>query len=379
MSQNLKTLKCPNCGSSIFEQLDFETYKCEHCSSVVKDNNAEKASFIKFLNSKSQKQSNIYFVTDQIGKKNFFDNAISYIALDKYSPKDIFSADFDNVKTRYKQFLVVRAEFQVVKLNNSYFKTVEPVLDSSAKISLSSNEELEESIFNESYSMCSSLEENSSPIECQKVFGDISATNLNMRRMSAVDLNTSDIKLVSKSKISSEIDRIISNAKINILKTQKDKDIKIMHTISSIELYIVPEYYLQYKYQNENYEVSSFAYNLNILGTIPNSSKELNKVVLKKTRVFSLISMIFSLLCIIFALVSLGFARYSKLAKINFVAIPVMLFVFALTFLIDRTLTKNILRERYDFKKQEMTYFLKKHSRDYSNKDEILSLLGEDQ
>ena len=63
----LSTLKCYNCGSSFFEQVGDGTYKCCHCGSIARDDNAEKKSFMKFLNSKSEEQSRVFVFENMKG------------------------------------------------------------------------------------------------------------------------------------------------------------------------------------------------------------------------------------------------------------------------------------------------------------------------
>ena len=370
----LSTLKCYNCGSSFFEQVGDGTYKCCHCGSIARDDNAEKKSFMKFLNSKSEEQSRVFVFENMISKKDFFNNAVSHIALSKNSPEDILSASFSDVKIRYNHFLVVNAEFKVATLSNEYFDEVSFSGTKSKKISINTERKMEEDVVSTTMNICAAIDENKDD-QCDKIYNEICmrGEGISLKSLTSFEIEKTNIHLPTKQQLSDEIDRVINDTKQELMQARKEKNVRIMHTINKIELYVVPEYYLEYRYKGEKCEVSSFAYNFEIMGYIPNDSENLHRQVLKKTANYPLFSIFVSLLAVAFGLYALLFSRKLVLVWISFIAIPVVFVVFLVTFRIDKILTRRMLLKRYNLKKERLKEFLKNANTGSSKKDEFLS------
>ena len=370
----LSTLKCYNCGSSFFEQVGDGTYKCCHCGSIARDDNAEKKSFMKFLNSKSEEQSRVFVFENMISKKDFFNNAVSHIALSKNSPEDILSASFSDVKIRYNHFLVVNAEFKVATLSNEYFDEVSFSGTKSKKISINTERKMEEDVVSTTMNICAAIDENKDD-QCDKIYNEICmrGEGISLKSLTSFEIEKTNIHLPTKQQLSDEIDRVINDTKQELMQARKEKNVRIMHTINKIELYVVPEYYLEYRYKGEKCEVSSFAYDFEIMGYIPNDSENLHRQVLKKTANYPLFSIFVSLLAVAFGLYALLFSRKLVLAWISFIAIPVVFVVFLVTFRIDKILTRRMLLKRYNLKKERLKEFLKNTNTGSSKKDEFLS------
>ena len=370
----LSTLKCYNCGSSFFEQVGDGTYKCCHCGSIARDDNAEKKSFMKFLNSKSEEQSRVFVFENMISKKDFFNNAVSHIALSKNSPEDILSASFSDVKIRYNHFLVVNAEFKVATLSNEYFDEVSFSDTKSKKISINTERKMEEDVVSTTMNICAAIDENKDD-QCDKIYNEICmrGEGISLKSLTSFEIEKTNIHLPTKQQLSDEIDRVINDTKQELMQARKEKNVRIMHTINKIELYVVPEYYLEYRYKGEKCEVSSFAYDFEIMGYIPNDSENLHRQVLKKTANYPLFSIFVSLLAVAFGLYALLFSRKLVLAWISFIVIPVVFVVFLVTFRIDKILTRRMLLKRYNLKKERLKEFLKNANTGSSKKDEFLS------
>ena len=370
----LSTLKCYNCGSSFFEQVGDGTYKCCHCGSIARDDNAEKKSFMKFLNSKSEEQSRVFVFENMISKKDFFNNAVSHIALSKNSPEDILSASFSDVKIRYNHFLVVNAEFKVATLSNEYFDEVSFSGTKSKKISINTERKMEEDVVSTTMNICAAIDENKDD-QCDKIYNEICmrGEGISLKSLTSFEIEKTNIHLPTKQQLSDEIDRVINDTKQELMQARKEKNVRIMHTINKIELYVVPEYYLEYRYKGEKCEVSSFAYDFEIMGYIPNDSENLHRQVLKKTANYPLFSIFVSLLAVAFGLYALLFSRKLVLAWISFIVIPVVFVVFLVTFRIDKILTRRMLLKRYNLKKERLKEFLKNANTGSSKKDEFLS------
>ena len=236
----------------------------------------------------------------------------------------------------------------------------------------------EEDVVNETMTICSPLSDKPIPGQSEKIYNDI---YLEENPVSCINMGPEaiaeyKIKLPTKAKISGEIDRIVKETKAELLDSRAGSDknnIRIMHCINQIELYIVPEYFLEYEYKNVKYEVCSYAYDLDIRGTIPNDSENLFRQVALKTAKYPLVSIALSALCAVFALLTHSFFRYKDLGWINIFVIPIMLIVFVSTFLIDKILTKRILTKRYNIKKHRLTEFLANNNIDFSNEKEFLN------
>lgn len=372
---NLTMLKCSNCGSSVFEQTSDDTYKCGYCGSVAKDDNAEKQSFIKFLSSKSANESKIRIVKSMMGEQDFFKYAIEHISNEKNSPIDILESKFENVEIRYSYYLLVKAQFKLATLSNQYFEDISYSQTKNKKLSINSQKQVEEDVVNESIAICSPLQENAFEGQSEKVYKDLYSefSNVNSAILSAEEIKKRNIKLPSKTKISEAIDRVINETKTELLENSVEKNVRVMHKIDDIELCIVPEYVLKFEYKNEKFEVSSFAYDLNIVGSIPNDSENLYKQVMQKTAKYPIVSISISAVFALLGFITFTIARYIALAWVCIFAIPVMLVVFASTFFIDKIVTKNILTKRYNLKRTKLQEFFKSRNIDPTLTSEFLN------
>lgn len=370
---NLTMLKCSNCGSSVFEQIDDDTYKCGYCGSISKDDDAEKQSFIKFLSSKSVNEGKIRVVKSMMSEKDFFKGAIEHIALEKNSPIDILKAKFSDVELRYSYYLIVKAEYKLATLSNEYFENVSFEQKSNKMLSINSQKSIEEDVTHEYIAVCSPLQDNAFEGQSEKVYNDIyqEMPFVKTTLVNAETLKEKNIKLPAKAKISAAIDRIVSETKAELLSNATTKNARVMHKIEDIELCIVPEYVLKFEYNGNKYEVSSFAYDLHIVGNIPNDSENLYKQVMQKTAKFPIVSIVVSALAAIFAFITGRFFKFYDFFAINLIIVPVVLLVFGSTFFIDKILTRNLLTKRYAIKREELKEFYKNNGIDPSGVSEF--------
>ena len=370
---NLTMLKCSNCGSSVFEQIDDDTYKCGYCGSISKDDDAEKQSFIKFLSSKSVNEGKIRVVKSMMSEKDFFKGAIEHIALEKNSPIDILKAKFSDVELRYSYYLIVKAEYKLATLSNEYFENVSFEKKSNKMLSINSQKSIEEDVTHEYIAVCSPLQDNAFEGQSEKVYNDIyqEMPFVKTTLVNAETLKEKNIKLPAKAKISAAIDRIVSETKAELLSNATTKNARVMHKIEDIELCIVPEYVLKFTYKNEQFEVSSFAYDLNIVGNIPNDSENLYNQVTQKTAKYPIVSIVVSALAALFGFITSKFVRLLDLYVINAFLIPVVLIVFGSTFFIDKILTRRILTKRHAIKREKLKEFFKNNGVDPSGVSEF--------
>lgn len=377
-SKKLTMLKCSNCGSSVFEQVDADTYKCGYCGSIAKDDNQEKQSFIKFLNSKSAGESRIHIISTMCEEKEFYNRAVSYVTLSKNSPLDVLSSKFGKVEIEYGYFLVVNAEFKVATLSNTYFEDITYANTTSKSISINSEKQVEEDVVSETITICSPIHAKKIEGESEKFYKDLTSEEQSLKKVTitAEQLSKDKIKLPTKSKISSEIDRIVNETKAEIIESRNEKNIRVMHKINQIDLFVVPKYVLKYEYNGSNYEVSSNAYDLNIVGTIPNDSENLYKEVMLKTAKYPLVSITVSVLCTIFAIINLLELRLLNLSWVTLCLVPIVLIVFASTFFVNNILTKSILQKRYNLKKQKLKEFLGENTLNTEQKEFVDSFEG---
>ena len=377
-SKNLTMLKCLNCGSSVFEQVDVDTYKCGYCGSIAKDDNNEKQSFIKFLNSKSAGKSRIHIINTMCGEKEFYNRAVSYIALSKNSPLDVLSSNFSNVEIEYGYFLIVNAEFKVATLSNTYFDDVTYSSTENKSITINSEKQVEEDVVSETITICSPIHAKKLEGESEKFYKDLNNEEFPLHgvTITSEQLQKDNIKLPSKAKISSEIDRIVNETKAEIVEARNENNIRVMHKINQIDLYVVPKYVLKYDYNGSKYEVTSNTYDLNIVGTIPNDSENLYKQVVARTAKYPLVSITVSVLCAIFAIINLLGLRLLNLSWVTLTLIPIILFVFGSTYFINKIVTKSILQKRYNYKKQKLKEFLGENTLSAEQKEFVNSFEG---
>ena len=371
--QNLTMLKCSNCGSSVFEQTGDDTYKCCYCGSVAKNDDAEKQSFIKFLSSKSTNEGKIRVIKTMMDKKEFLRSAIDYIALEKNSPIDILESKFSDVELRYSYYLVVKAEYKLATLNSEYFDNVSFEQKGNKMLSINSQKQIDEDVSREYIAVCSPLQDVAYEGQSKKVYDDVyqEIPDIKNAILNAEALKEQNIKLPAKTKISAAIDRIISETKAELLEGRSEKNVRVMHKIEDIELCIVPEYVLKFTYKNEQFEVSSFAYDLNIVGNIPNDSENLYNQVTQKTAKYPIVSIVVSALAALFGFITSRFVRLLDLYVINAFLIPVVLIVFGSTFFIDKILTRRILTKRHAIKREKLKEFFKNNGVDPSGVSEF--------
>ena len=91
--------------------------------------------------------------------------------------------------------------------------------------------------------------------------------------------------------------------------------------IKSLKILGIPEYNLEFKYNNQNYNISSFAYDLNIMGNIPSIIKEVKKQETLRTFLVSMGLSMVAIISILFGIYNFYFNRSNDLAIINLICI----------------------------------------------------------
>lgn len=360
-NNNLTMLKCSNCGSSIFDQPEEGHYKCCYCGSTLKDDDAVKKSFIKFLNSKTKTNSNIHIVDSLVSKEEFFKKAISTIALSKDSPLDVLTAKFEDVKLQYSYFIVLNAEFQMATLSKNYFSNV-PFLNSTENnktVSIQAKLKAEEDLVSQELTICSPVYKNYNSSQSEMVYKDLDSLieNGNVVTISAERLEKEKISLPTKQVFSDRLDEIINESKGELLEAAKNSNARIMHKINSIDLYIIPKYSLTYHYNDNLCTITSFAYETKIMGNIPNDTKSLNEEYRKKAAYLPSISISVSAITSILAILHMKGVFPSSLYWINLLYIPLIGLSFLTCSFIYRIIVKKILKNRYMVKRQKLEEF----------------------
>jgi len=150
----------------------------------------------------------------------------------------------------------------------------------------------------------------------------------------------------------------------------KDYNLNISHTINSINYYIVPEYTLDYQYQEKKCKITSFAYDLRILGTVPDVTKEIKKDISKKTMPCTIGTLTTSIMVLLYSLISLFVIHKTSLIWLNIALIIASIVVFIICYNKSKQIEHKIKDEIYHSKLENLKTFLNKNNLPLSEDDE---------
>lgn len=349
--EKFKQLKCGNCGSSDFKQISEDLFECVYCSAKAKNENSIKDDFLKSLSSNSKTHKSIHFIKPTVSEEDFYKRAVTFLQMNKNSPRDILNSEFSFVDYGYKFFVILDVDFFVLNTKN----IVEQTFESTLKTSLN--------ITSQESSTYSHGKYFNIPISA-----DISSTELDQFSNSVDFLSTFDemlasetkgVKLPPKELIEGNINSCIGDYKEKSFPEKIKSSNYIVHKINKVDFYAIPCYKLEYTYKNQKYQLSSFAHTLNISGKIPDGTNENKKELTIKKAPFSIASSLMAVAALIFAFIHLGNRAYSWIIT-EVVLIGATALLFGINLISDKIINKTHYRKKFKERKENLLSFLNK-------------------
>lgn len=347
-------IKCDNCGSANFSMDTNGVYRCTYCNSAVHVDSNAKDEFVKFLNAFSTTNKRLHFIKATKSKQQFLKQAKIELAMDGDSPSDILTAKFGDVKCKYSYYVVFECDFNFIKLSDS----------------LSLKKDLSTGVEKSTYRQCLKIEENNekNPL-CDIFLQDLDKTKSvvlssiqTSKKVADFDLEVPDKDLVQKI-----VDKNINGFKEKIIQQLDSPEIAIVPCIRKIDLYMVPEYIVEYEYNGQKNEIISFAYETQTVNQ--SSYKNLTKKIKKLSIIFN---SIFYSLCgvsVLFALIHMLFIRIFALVFVDFALAGLCVVTFFVTKSLSKKLIIKTKKQHFEEKKQNMLDYISKNNLELTNKD----------
>lgn len=352
--KNFKTLKCPNCASSRYIQLSEGLFECEYCKAKIQDDDSIKQTFLEDISSTKTKKQ-IHLVKAVVEEKQFLKKAFMYLSLSKRSPLDILSnSTFSPVKCNYVFYAIVDAEFSVISIKNHEHYNPYKNAD---RLSVDFQESV---VYTHGHKLCIPLTNSNNEGQTKFVL-DTNYTITNKKYSKPITVNQlqqKGLNLPKKEIVEQYIDQAISSHKIQ-MKAYAPL-YRIVHKINKIDIFAIPEYSLEYTYENKKYKLTSFAYQINILGDIPlekNFSKKKNKAEI----VSSTITTFATSLSILFCLFNLIY-RYNKLIVFDMAFALISVVSLIISLIISKHSKKKISKSVFSCQKNNLAEHLQKYS-----------------
>ncbi|MBQ7327710.1 MAG: hypothetical protein IJX00_01940 [Clostridia bacterium] len=387
------SLKCEQCGSSNFDTMTNQLLKCKHCGAIFNLNKSIVNNFVTNIQAtNTHSTSNYHIVKSNISEEEFLKEAYLAIAMDEQSPIDVLTANFSPVTCSYSQFMVIDAYYvgaysAIVGVDHKeQYNDLEKVYDGVSKTWKLNKVVKERTVtdwqpFTGNISVnklsCVKLGEKDDDKACDYFIKDLETLkakgeieNLDKQQSSLntqiLSFTQNDINLtIKKGEIATNNDVCLPGDKY------KDYDIKISHTINSIDYYLVPEYILEYKYREDKCKISSFKYDLRILGTVPDITKNVKKDISRKTKPYAISSLISSIVVLLFSLISLFVIHKTSLIWINIILIIASITFFTVYHIKNKKIEYKIKDDIYHAKLENLKTFLNQKQLPPLTEDEL--------
>lgn len=347
-----KTLKCGNCGSSDLRQIGDNLFECAYCLTKLESGDSLKEDFKKDLEN-SKASSDIKYIPATISEEEFYKKAVTYLAMNKFTPNDILkNAKFKFVKHRYYFFAMVDAEFAAITVDSLNYN--ESSLAPTRKINLE---------FGNSF--CIELDKETNNAFTNEVHKYHQSETVYTNK--AIDGN-SKITIPNPASVDKVIGDCVNDFKEKYLAKDKTSNY-VGHKISCVEVVALPVYSLDYEYNGKKYSISSSANNLNFIGEIPQVELTIKKECEKKVRLLTIISSLLSVLAIIFACVHFSTRKFSY-CKID-IALTVLAIVGFLVELVAFSIEfKRKSRVIFNIKLEELKKYMSENGKTFTESDE---------
>jgi ribosomal protein S27AE len=312
-------LKCSNCGSSHFTASEDDTYVCNYCGSTIKLKDNIQDKFVSFFKpTKSKTINNIHVAKPFMSKEQFAKNSFIKLGMTSDTPEDILDARFDKVKQTFGYYIVFDVEFTVI--------TISTDIRAMARGDSASNAE------SETYKSCVRV------VNGDEVYSEVVLTKLHTakdiwaKKVSREEILSLDKNFPAKEEIKTSVENQILRLKQKLQQTLHKTNVKIIHNVTKTDLYIVPEYSLNYEYNNKKYSLRAISCEDKLYGELPKAAgSSLDQQLKEKSKKLFIAPLAISAAAILFFLLQLTVFRSIELIKftVMFLIASVLSFVIA--------------------------------------------------
>ena len=317
-----QTIKCTNCGATSYEQKSRGVYKCNYCGAnfkYKKEVNADDS----FAENISLKEEEIYYIQEQVSTEEFLKKAKMYLALKENVPADILTSSFGDVKVEYGIYVVANVEYNPVDYARKEERKGELFFPKRRVI-------------------------------CER-FGDDGAEDYETALLEHLDyyegvdgahrLTKAKKKrfydlLPTEDQARKLIEEMVISQKEVCRQQERWGSGVIEHSLYSTEIYVVPEYVLEYTYKDEVYKIVSLANELNFFGTFPDGKEEIDKPIKKIVTPMNIISITASAISILFAFLAY-IIRQQYLTVVVFTLMAIAIAMYFVNLSVNKFITKK--------------------------------------
>lgn len=367
----VEPLICTQCGSNDIELISENMGICKNCGTQIIINSPKENNYISnnvtinMTGNDTAKAISFFELPKEIDEKTFYVKALTKIAIDKYSPDDIFVAgSFMPVKTEYRQYLLGKGTAKIAysatigydrqeqyreydSVKKEYVTKTRTVTDWKPFSGSHTGEYIE----------ATANDDNSDALDAQDY------KKYCLESAKEYDANTSKFPAplsptsTSIHNLKAEMFESAENDCIAKLPGDKKKDFNCNGVVdlNILESHVATQYILKYNYLNEQRILKSHSCKKSsIIGEIPSAKKQIeseieNNKLVKSFNILTLCTLLFSILSSILFPIAL---------KIIFVVIGIASFI---TYWVLRPkISKKIYLEKKQRKKQTLIYHLKK-------------------
>lgn len=337
----MKSFKCSNCGSTKYTQVKEDKYICAYCDSEFEFISAEKDSFEKHLSTATLKKGiNVYKAA--IKEEDFYKNALIQLSMNKTTPVDVLEkSNFSFVKYRYIFFASCEINYYQLTHNtiSSLDKKTISLADSQMVRSLSK------------IRRCIPITRDCSPEQINLVLSDYDSGLLDQYSATVGFEKGEKISCPEQAEVERNIEIVAENFRDVVRNESAVSD--VVYKIVNVKLFAIPEYSLEFKYNNASYTLSSFAHRLNIVGTMPNST-EYKQSEKKKSNPVNLITMIICLVMSVYSVLHMLFFRLYRLITFDIILLILSIAIYVFNLSINKTIEIRVKKKYFETKKDNL-------------------------
>jgi hypothetical protein len=337
----MKSFKCSNCGSTKYTQVKEDKYICAYCETEFEFLSAEKSAFEKNLSSATLKKG-VQVYNAEITEDAFYKNALMQLTMNKTTPIDVLEkSKFSFVKYRYIYFASCEINYYQlshISVNSLNKKTVS-LADSQMARYLSK------------VTKCVPITKDCLPEQINLIMSDYDTGLLDQYATTVGFGKDEKIKCPDQSEVERCIEMVAENFR-DIVKSENAVG-DVIYRVEKVQLFAVPEYSLEFNYNNTSYTLSSFAHRLNIVGTMPNS-QEYKQSERKKMNPVNLITMIICLVMSTYSVLQMLFFNYYGLLTLDIILLILSIVIYVMNLSINMSIEKMVKKKYFETKRDNL-------------------------
>ena len=318
----LHTVKCAACGSGDMEFLSGGVMRCRYCGAKTVISKPQRPVNITNEIHLHESEANAvdrrnYTLKRSETEMSFMRKALIALAADRHTPPDILESDFAPVSVKYLQFIRISADVHIDYSVSIGYDRQEEYLEKTKK-----GVEKKTRIVTDWHPQTGSIDSENVDISfipyADKYEEDKFAEFLVRKPSAVIPPEKADFDFPApsadySSAQSRALDKCVKTA-VGQCKSKlpgdknKDFDYTVKSKITSVYLYVVPEYVMGYKYKNTAYELGVyFSENAPSAREIPDYTPVRNKEIYDKNKALDTVSITVSVLCSILAVLLMFF------------------------------------------------------------------------